>query len=353
MMTQAEFESLLQRYLDGQSRPGEQQLVEKWSEQLGQEENLILDRSLHEEVRAEMWRRIVQLTDGEEQEELVETPVLMRPLSFWRTQASRWAAAAVFVLSMGLGWWLLQRHQRNTELATLTAASQWLDQVNTLQQAQTLDLVDGSRVTLYPGSHLRYQVGLTGARREVHLTGQAFFKVAKNPARPFLVYTDKVITTVLGTSFIVTAYTGNEARVAVREGRVAVQARKGAQLNATPAHPNFNGVVLLPNQQAVYSTKTQHLEKELVTKPVILAAQVLDFKKRPVTEVLAALEKAYGVNIVYDPIKLRECTITIAFDDGPLFEQLDVLCKALNGSYKRADDAQIIFESTGCKSSRS
>ncbi|OUJ75297.1 hypothetical protein BXP70_04585 [Hymenobacter crusticola] len=347
-MTQAEFEALLQRYLDGRSRPGERQLVEKWSEQLGQEENLVLDRSMHEEVRTAMWQRIMQLTADEEIAEPVEEmPVIARPLSFWQGQASRWAAAAVLVLSLGLGWWLLQRHQQKADLASV----KWVRQINKLQYEQDITLQDGSHVLLYPGSRLQYKEGLAGTRREVYLTGQAFFNVTKNPARPFLVYTDKVVTTVLGTSFLVTAYANKEAKVAVREGKVAVQPRQGAQLDATPAQPTFKGVVLLPNQQVVYSAEGNHLDKELVAKPAALTSQPLDFKKRPVAEVLAALEKVYGVNIVYDPAKLRECTITIAFDNEPLFEQLDILCKALNASYKRADDAQIIFESTGCKQS--
>jgi len=251
----------------------------------------------------------------------------------------------MLVLSVGLGWWLWQRNRQTPALASV----KWVQQVNKLQYEQDITLQDGSHVLLYPGSRLQYKEGLAGARREVYLTGQAFFNVTKNPARPFLVYTEKVVTTVLGTSFLVTAYANKEAKVAVREGRVAVQPRKGAQLDITPAQPTFHGLVLLPNQQAVYSTESEQMEKELVAKPAALAPQPLDFKKRPVAEVLAALEKVYGVNIVYDPVKLRNCTITIAFDNEPLFEQLDILCKALNASYKRADDAQIIFESTGCR----
>ena len=154
----------------------------------------------------------------------------------------------------------------------------------------------------------------------------------------------------LGTSFLVTAYAGQEAKVAVREGRVAVQARAGAVLAATPAHPAAGGEVLLPNQQVVFSAATRHLNKGLVDEPVIIAPQALDFRKSPVADVLAALEKAYGVNIVYDPAKLRGCTITIAFGDESLFEQLDILCKALDSSYKIANNAQIIFESPGCPS---
>ncbi|MDJ0365711.1 FecR domain-containing protein [Hymenobacter sp. H14-R3] len=340
MISQAEFDDLLQRYLSGRSPASEQRLVEQWSRQLGQDENLLLQPELQEQVRAAMWQRIEQLTqDPAAAMPIPPVQLLMRPPALWQRPVLRWAAVAL--LGLGVGWWL-PRHQPTTQTA------HWVQRTNINQPAQQLALADGSFVTLYPGSTLRYEDGLLGARREVYLQGKACFKVAKNPARPFLVFTDKLVTTVLGTTFLVTAYAGTEAKVAVREGRVAVQPRTGAVLTATPAQPAAHSVLLLPNQQAMYSSANKALTKMLVEQPVLLAPQTLTFKNRPVAEVLAALEKAYGVNIVYDPAKLRECTITIDFDKEPLFEQLDALCKALDGSYKKANNAQIMFESPGC-----
>lgn len=92
----------------------------------------------------------------------------------------------------------------------------------------------------------------------------------KNPARPFLVFTSQVVTTVLGTSFDVKAYPGSpQALVAVREGKVSVQPRQAAELDATPTHPAKAGVLLLPNQQVVYSVASHQLKKELVDKQAI------------------------------------------------------------------------------------
>lgn len=349
MMTQAEFDALLQRYLDGQSHLGERQLVEQWSEQLGQAGHQPLPLQLRDEVRIAMWQQIVALTADDE---VAPTPAAvvrpLRPASFWHEAPLRWAAAAVFVLgAAALGWWV-PRHQA---APTAHAASQWVRHTNTSAQAQTLRLADGTQVTLSAHSSFNCPTAFVGPRREVCLHGQAFFKVAKNPAQPFLVYTDKLITTVLGTSFLVTAYPNQKNTVAVQEGRVAVQRRKGAELAATPTRPAAAGVLLLPNQQVTYSALTKELAKNLVPEPALLTSEPLDFHNRPVTEVLTALEHAYGVNIVYDPTKLRDCTITISFGDESLFEQLDTLCKALNASYKPANNAQILFEGHGCKAS--
>jgi transmembrane sensor len=350
MITQAEFDALLQRYLDGRSQPGEQQLVQRWSEQLGQEENFLLHPDLHDEVRTAMWHRIVQLTEGDETPHLIENKTTHRTLTFWREPTLRWAAAAMLVLGgVGASWWLPQ-HAAPTQVATTApAAPKWVRRTNAKLPQETIQLADGSLVTLYAGSTLRYQEGVASGRREVYLVGQAFFKVAKNPARPFLVYTDKLVTTVLGTSFLVTAYTNKKSWVAVREGRVSVQAREGAELSATPARPAAKGILLLPNQQVTYAASKGHLTKALVEKPMPLTSQLLTFKNKPVTEVLTALEQVYGVNIVYDPLRLNNCTITISFSDESLFEQLGALCKALDGRYRMANNAQIIFEVNGCQ----
>jgi transmembrane sensor len=340
MITQAEFDAMLQRYLEGRSPASERRLVEQWSQQLGGEEQL-LPPAMQAEARTAMWHRITQLT--QEQEAPGSEPIMrqLQPRAFWRRPTLRWAAVAI--LGLGLGWWVPRHH-------ATTAPAHWVQRTNAGQPTQLVVLADGSRVTLYSGSTLRYLDGLAGTRREVYLQGKAFFKVSKNPTRPFLVLTDKLVTTVLGTSFLVTAYAGTEARVAVREGRVAVQPRAGAELAATPAQVPATGVLLLPNQQVHYSATTKALTKALVEQPVRLIPQPLVFKNQPVAEVLNALEKAYGVNIVYDTAKLRECTITIDFDEEPLFEQLDALCKALDAKYIMANNAQIIFESPTCAS---
>lgn len=346
-MTEADFENMLQRYLDGTSRPGERAIIEHWSQQLGEPENLTLPPAEREQVRAAMWRQLAHLTQAAAADLPAPAPnrLLLPPVAWWRVPVVRWAAAAVLVLGVALAVMLPRRQQLAT--ASRESASWVLQPAG--RQAQLLTLADGSRVTLYPGSSLRYRAGLAGVRREVRLTGEAFFQVAKNPRRPFLVYTEQLVTTVLGTSFRVRAYDGRPNEVAVEEGRVAVQLRLGANLHATPAQPAAAGVVLLPNQRVAYSALApRSLRKQLVADPVVLAPQAFTFEKQPVTEVLQALAKAYGVQILYDSRKLAGCTVTITFYEESLYEKLDVLSKALGASYTTTNNAQIQFNSNGC-----
>ena len=339
-MTEAEFYQLLQRYLEGRATPDEQARVAQWYDQLHQADDRQPAKLAKPAVEDAIWQRL----------QLPAAPaprMRMRRLEpRWRQTPVRWAAA-VGLLALALGGLLpYARHWQAP--ATTTAATGWTRYHNTTQQEQVLRLPDATRVTLHPGSSLRYAGGLTGARREVYLEGEAFFQVHKDPAHPFLVLTKQLVTTVLGTSFDVKAYPGSaHALVAVREGKVAVQPRQAAQLDATPTHPAKAGVLLLPNQQVVYSVASHHLKKGLVAKPAVLVPQAFEFEERPVTEVLSALEKAYGVTILYDKQKLAGCTVSITFYNESLFEKVGLLCKSLGASYTQAD-TQITIHSLGC-----
>jgi hypothetical protein len=97
----------------------------------------------------------------------------------------------------------------------------------------------------------------------------------------------------------------------------------------------------------VYSPLHQQLRRELVARPAQLAAQSFVFNDRPVAEVLAALEKAYGVDIVYDAAALRGCTLNLTLGSEPLFEKLDIICETLGARYEQAD-GRIVFHGQPC-----
>jgi transmembrane sensor len=347
-VTEAEFQVLLQRYLDGRCTPQEHALVEQWYDCLDDDAASLGQRAPGQEAVEEViWQRLMQSRPGAP---IKPAPrVLQHPASFWKTPHFQ-RAAAVLLLAAGLGVLPYAAHVREQPRPTATATPHsWTRYYNQTQAVDTFRLPDGSAVALHPGSSLRYATAFAGPRREVHLTGEAFFQVHKNPARPFLVLTNQVVTTVLGTSFRVKAYNASKnTYVAVREGKVAVQARHNAHLDATPANPAASGVLLLPNQQVVYSVASRRLKKELVDKPVVLVPQAFEFEERPVAEVFAALEKAYGVPIHYDQQKLAGCTVSITFYDEPLFEKLGLLCKSL-GAYYTLADTHITIHSTGCQ----
>jgi transmembrane sensor len=328
-MENAYIQSLLQRYQDGLCTPAEQQAVEQWYEALGSTPPA-LTPAQQQELGARMWARIAANT--------VEMAPVVRQLpresaGWWQASPWRWAAAAALVVGGAVGtMWLRPAaldNVANIRLITPTAAlaGEWVVQPNNTTTATRITLQDGSVVTLAPASSLRYPRHFNGPKRKVYLSGEAFFSVAHNAAQPFQVYTDKVITTVLGTSFTVRAFANQQAaQVEVRTGRVRVTPvaapAKGETFAALPA-----SVVVLPNQKAEYAPAAHELTTALVAEPVVLSEQPLVFDDRPVAEVFAALEKAYGVAIAYDHAALANCT--------------------LGGSYKQ-EGTRIVVKAKGC-----
>lgn len=348
-MTESDVQKLIQRYLAGRCTPEESQLVEQLYEQLGQANGPEMEQAEQEKLLAAMWQRLESRT----------RPVpktVFWPIS-WQAPALRWAAAALVALGgVGAAGLLLPARSPKTALrrtpaaaGSAAASAAWTVRTNITGQEQTITLPDRSRVVLKPGSSLRYATGFAGPKRAVYFTGDAFFKVSKDPRRPFLVLTKQLVTTVLGTSFRVRALASSpNATVTVREGRVAVQPRAGAHLDSTPDRPASAGVLLLPNQQVVYSGAAQRLRKELAAAPALLTPQALLFDARPVPEVLATLEKAYGVDIEYEHEALAACTVTLDLTNKSLAGKLDVLCQALGATYEESG-TRIIFHCKGCR----
>ena len=288
--------------------------------------------------------RIVAATNAEKATEPAIIPLNSRRLGW-----TRWAAAAVLVLAIGLGW-VLTRSESDTKPITASQLSAWVNRTNTDTKPLTLLLTDGSVVTLEPGSRLRYPRQFMGKQRAVTLNGEAFFEVAHNPKQPFVVTTADFMTTVLGTSFRVRSSSSQQsAFVIVRSGKVSVQARLRA--GETAVQSLTNPVLLTKNQQVTIQTQ---VNKPLIKTPVQDVELVVNevnkeqvFDDVAVTTVFDALEKQYGIAIEYDRAVLDKCLVNTAFDQENLRERLSAVCQAVGATYRITDD-QIIISSSGC-----
>ncbi len=92
-----------------------------------------------------------------------------------------------------------------------------------LRSMESVRLPDGTNVQIGPGSTLTYPSSFTGKTREVKLNGQAFFDVAKNPSRPFIVQTSDMTVQALGTAFELFSYAvDNRSEVILLNGKVKI-----------------------------------------------------------------------------------------------------------------------------------
>ena len=142
----------------------------------------------------------------------------------------RWwyAAAAVLVGVVGIsGYIIWQKQDKGTEqfaYRAVTPSKHLIESVNTSGKTIRLKLPDESIVELAPDSRIGYPNDFDSSNtRDVYLSGEAFFKVTKNPARPFRVFANEIVTKVLGTNFSVRSFEKDTIiQVTVRTGKVSV-----------------------------------------------------------------------------------------------------------------------------------
>jgi len=303
---------------------------------------VVTERQMHpdDSVQEDVWSRIqdsILLTVPETQ----ETPLWQR----W------YSLAAMVVLLIGTGWFTLRNTEKNTSLAEnhVPSSIPLEKQINNADVPKTIVLSDETSIVLQPHSSLEYPQTFTQDLREVFLTGEAFFEVQKDPKRPFLVHTHEIVTRVLGTSFTVRSMDGGEnVLVQVKTGKVSVF--KGKEDNSQTPDESVEGVVLMANQQVIYERNEMKMTKSLIENPNLLIPIVkreFEFVDTPVKEVFAAIEEAYGVEIVYDEEVLANCYLNASLDDVPLYDKLKLICKGINTTYQIMD-SHIIIYGKGC-----
>lgn len=269
----------------------------------------------------------------------------------------RYYAAAVLIFLAGLAWILtISPFSLSPAAEPGTAAlpgRHWENIENTTAQPLLVNLPDGSSVLLSEGSALSYDPDFAGPDRVVNLKGEAFFEVVKNASAPFYVHTPALTTKVLGTSFQVRSFDGEEnSRVTVMTGRVEVSASSPVSGRLSGEIPTSESIVLAKNEEAVLSKDAGRFLKSVPepgTRPLPRLPESLtfDLKFVPASEIFSALEKMYGVQIMYDPERFSHCTLTANLEDVPFLKKLELICAGIDAEYS-VNGSFIQISGSGC-----
>lgn len=277
------------------------------------------------------------------------------------TRKARFIAAAVFVLAIAALYLTLPPGNKKTPKFSYSAAVSsplFTEKSNSTDTTVSLSLPDGSIIELAARSRISFpnNFGKT-ATRDVYLSGEAFFKVVKNPARPFRVLTNEIITKVLGTSFTVSSFEKDTTiRVTVRTGKVGVYSQiisnQIASNEKSNAANKSGGIIVTPNQELVYQKSEQKFQKVLIEHPLFIVPDILDkgmaYEDTPVEKVFDQLGRYYGVGVVYDNELLSKCTVTADLTNESFYQKLDLICKAIGAKYEIVD-GQVVIQSNGCQ----
>jgi ferric-dicitrate binding protein FerR (iron transport regulator) len=271
-----------------------------------------------------------------------------------------WYAAATLLLAVAsTAVYFLAKKDDGTgserfSYTAITPSKHLIENINTSGKAITLKLPDGSTVELGANSRISYANNFDSiGTRDVYLSGVAFFTVTKNPARPFRVFANEIVTKVLGTSFIVRSFEKDTTiQVTVRTGKVSVYSQATANAKETSSPNQLGGIILTPNQKLVYEKAKQKFQKGLLENPVAVLPEAINqvnvmYEDVSLEKVFSQLSKIYGISIVYDNELLKKCTVTADLRNETFYNKLELICKAVGARYE-VMDGQVIIQTNGC-----
>ena len=334
-MGRESFHQLLQRYLEGQCTPAEEQLVEHWYHMLEGSDQYEITPSNLGALEEAMWAKIHGQINGQAGNDRDKQPLLRSKMFRYAVVA---AILALFITAGIIGYFRIVCYP----VAPSFAGGAVLDSnivvvKNNTEQQMDVILADLSLVELYPGAQLQYPKRFGSHGREVRLTGDAFFSVAADVENPFWVFHEGMITKVLGTKFKITAPRGSaKGEVIVYSGKVDVFYNVGRRnmMHRLLSAPEKASITT--NQRAVLLAK--RLEETVTENPLPISGRVdairnETFKDIPMTSLVKTLSELYALDVVADS-SLSHTTFTGDISGIGLFKQLDIICTVTDTRYE-------------------
>jgi transmembrane sensor len=294
-MTEEQAKELLQKFLNKQASPQEQKKVEEWYAMLNQE-NIELAADRKAAIGEQM---LVHLQTAMRQKPKHSKVFRLQPFI-------RIAAAVPIIITLGISIWKLNIPVKLENQVTVVTGS---------TERKHIALSDGSVVLLGPSAKLCYPKAFASNNRQIALKeGEAFFDIAHQEKRPFIVHTSAGIDIkVLGTSFKVKSYQANKhIEVAVITGKVAISNKR------------VNLGTLIKDEFLIYDKTAGRAD---IGKSKSATYIELAFDGASLEQVISKLQYAYSIKILLNDSALAKLKTTASFNSKQSPEEiLDIIC---------------------------
>lgn len=322
-MSKDSFTEILNKYLEGKASEEEVKEFESFFESFQNSNKSWEDYGLSdkEKIRLEIYQNM---------QPNISKP--SKPLRRRLYKTIKIAASVAILISIGYFIFSLMEERGSK------SQSQLITETTRFGEKKNIVLSDSTKITLNAGSSISYYEPFHKDKREIVLSGEAFFDVTKDSKRPFTVTSREISTTVLGTSFNIYAYEEEDINVTVTSGKVKVS-------YMPPDGSSINSALLSPGEQAVFDAKTRVLAKyEVDTKQYIGWQQNnLHFIQDSVSDILIKLERNYNVHFECNDSFLLNKTVTSAYENASVDEILNDLQFILGFEYSyRTNDTIVI-----------
>jgi transmembrane sensor len=330
-MTREELNTLIDKYLSGLASPREERIIDNFFN--AQERKQTLS---HYRLSEEMWASIEKKMQTRKEEFSGADPKMTTHKLRRRLSAHKVLIAVIFILTL-CGIFYLQRG------ITPYTEDSWATSESPKGQKSLITLADGSRVFLNSASSISYPKTFETDKREILLTGEAFFEIARDEKRPLMVRSGNVTTLVLGTSFNIEAFEGEPTKITVATGKVQVE------VQATSGGKDTPKVILAPNQQAVYDAKQGLVAKDVeLDRFVAWKDQTLYFDNNTLEEVAAHLERWYTAANEFENERIKNCRINGQYKEMDLRSVLESIQYMYPVKYKFSNQNHIVLYGKGC-----
>ena len=304
--------------------------------------SVVLDKSKYQQL-TESW------------EEVMNRLVIEKPTK--SSNSSNSIKISIFLkvaASIGLLFGLGSSIYLFTVLKSTVKQNQYFEMTSPFGSRSFVTLSDGTKVWLNSGSHLKVPVNFGEHTRDITLSGEAYFTVAKDKHKPFIVHTSDINITALGTSFNVKAYSDEPViETTLEEGSVKIESNHIAGSHS-------DAVMLMPKQKAVYQRDIEktmvvtHPQKKAIEHKQIAAVHKTEKCEmtaivpkishledlRPVTswkderwfikqetleELVRKLERRYDVTVVFDNPEIKQFSFTGSLQDESIEQILHII----------------------------
>ncbi len=234
----------------------------------------------------------------------------------------RYAAVAVFLIACFATYY---------GLSSAHTASEWVALQTQYGEHAQYTLSDGTTVWLDAGSTLRYPTDFTGDTRSVLLSGEAYFDVASDPSKPFLVQAEYGQITVTGTAFNVRAWPNEQKMiVSVAEGQVILTAKKDAS-SAVSINPGHTSSITVNSSPSTPRPTN-------VPRHAAWIQRKAYFDNVPLRDILSQLERWYNVQCVLENASVAQELLTVQLDGHSLDDALHLITTLTGLQYERVGD---------------
>jgi len=249
-----------------------------------------------------------------------------------------WAAASILVLfSIAAITWF--KWSKKGAAATTGYAVSYVEKTTKPGEHIKLTLPDGSIVWLNGDSKLKYPNDFDVEKRELYLTGEAYFEVQHKIGSAFIVHVGDLATRDIGTAFNIQAYPNqSNASITVANGKVEVN-DGGKKLGELSVKDQLNYQL---------AKKTATVKQVDVNKVLAWTKGNLIFNGEPFEEVANAIKQNYNIDVQLNN-NVRHCNVYGAFSNNKMKENLQLIAESLNARVEKSANGRYVIIGGGCR----